>query len=71
MDIREQLRRDHAKALARLVRGFVVGLSGFTAFFLTVATAVPAWGVGPGFTAAVLAALGAVGVAGRLVRARR
>ena len=59
------------EALARLARGFVVGLSGFTAFFLVVAAGVPAWGVGSGFTAAVLAALGAVGVAGRLVRARR
>ena len=59
------------EALARLVRGFVVGLSGFTAFFLVVAAGVPAWGVGPGFTAAVLAALGTVGVAGQLVRARR
>jgi hypothetical protein len=59
------------EALARLVRGFVVGLSGFTAFFLTVAAAVQPWGVGPAFTAAVLAALVAVGMAGRLVRARR
>ena len=59
------------EALARLARGFVVGLSGFTAFFLVVAAGMPAWGVGLGFTAAVLAALGAVGVAGRLVRARR
>jgi hypothetical protein len=59
------------EALARLARGFVVGLSGFTAFFLTVAAGLPAWGVGPGFTAAVLAALAAVAMAGRLVRARR
>ena len=58
-------------ALARLTRGFVVGLSGFAAFFLVVAAALPAWGVGAGFTAAVVAALAAVGMAGRVVRARR
>ena len=58
-------------ALARLARGFVVGLSGFTAFFLTVAAALPAWGVGPAFTGAVGAALAGVAMAGRLVRARR
>jgi len=58
-------------ALARLARGFVVGLAGFTAFFLTLAAGLPAWGVGPGFIVAVGAALAGVGVAGRLVRARR
>jgi len=58
-------------ALARLARGFVVGLSGFTAFFLTLAAGLTAWGVWPCFTLAVGAALAAVGVAGRLVRARR
>jgi hypothetical protein len=58
-------------ALARLTRGFVVGLSGFTAFFLVVALALPAWGITTGFVAAVIAALSAVGLSGRLVRARR
>jgi hypothetical protein len=58
-------------ALARLVRGFVVGLSGFAAFFFVVATTLAAWGVAASFGAAVGAALGAVFIAGRLVRARR
>ena len=58
-------------ALARLTRGFVVGLSGFTAFFLTLAAGLEVWGIAPGFVAAVGAALAAVGMAGRLVRARR
>ena len=60
-----------ADALARLARGFVVGLSGFTAFFLVVAVALPAWGVASAFTAAMAGALLAVGAAGRFVRARR
>jgi hypothetical protein len=60
-----------ADALARLTRGFVVGLSGFAAFFFVVATTLPAWGAGPSFGGAVVAALAAVFLAGRLVRARR
>lgn len=47
-------------AVARLTRGFVVGLSGFTSFFFVVAAALPSWGVGPAFSAAVAAALGAI-----------
>ena len=58
-------------ALARLTRGFVVGLSGFTAFFFVVATTLPGWGVAPSFGCAVVAALAAISLAGRLVRARR
>ena len=58
-------------ALARLTRGFVVGLSGFTAFFFVVATTLPAWGIGPSFAAGVVAALVAISLASRLVRARR
>ncbi len=53
-------------ALARLMRGFVIGLTGFTAFFFTVATGAPAWGVGPAFCTAVAAALAAVFVARHL-----
>lgn len=45
--------------LARLLRGFVVGLSGFTAFFLVVAAAGAAWGLAA-FVAAIPAALAAV-----------
>ena len=44
-------------AVARLARGFVVGLSGFTAFFFTIASGLVAWGIAAGFAAAVVAAL--------------
>jgi hypothetical protein len=47
-------------ALARLVRGFVAGLTGFAAFFLVLATALPALGVAAAFACAVPAALAAV-----------
>ena len=58
-------------ALARLARGFVVGLTGFAAFFFVVAAALPAWGIPASFCAAVAAALACVYFASRLVRARR
>jgi hypothetical protein len=58
-------------ALARLARGFVVGLAGFAAFFFTVATGLAAWGIAATFLAALAAALAAVASVGRLVRARR
>jgi hypothetical protein len=58
-------------ALARLIRGFVVGLTGFTAFFFVVAIAVVPMGVTPGFAAAILAALAAVFVAARVLRSTR
>jgi hypothetical protein len=57
-------------ALARLVRGFVVGLSGFAAFFFVLATALPALGTGWGFTAAVVAALAGAAAIDRLAGAR-
>ena len=56
-------------ALARLVRGFVVGLSGFTAFFFVVASTLDAWGIVASFAAAVGAALAALFCVNRLVRA--
>jgi hypothetical protein len=59
------------EALARLARGFVVGLSGFAAFFFTVAAGLGTWGIAATFLAALAAALAAVASAGRLVRARR
>jgi hypothetical protein len=59
-----------ADALARLLRGFIVGLSGFTAFFVVVAGAAPAWGGGVAFTAAVAAALAAVFTVGHLLKHR-
>ena len=57
-----------ADAVARLTRGFVVGLSGFTAFFFVVACAVVPLGIAMAFLAAVAAALGAVVVASRALR---
>ena len=57
-----------ADAVARLARGFVVGLSGFTAFFLAVASCVVVLGTPMAFAAAVAAALAAVVVASRLLR---
>jgi hypothetical protein len=55
-------------ALARLMRGFVVGLSGFTAFFFVVSIAVVSQGVTMAFLAAILAALGVLFAASRLLR---
>ena len=55
-----------AGALARLVRGFVAGLCGFCAFFLTVAATSGPWGIATSFPAAVLAALAALFLANRL-----
>jgi hypothetical protein len=60
-----------AGALARLMRGFVVGLAGFTAFFFVVAATVVPWGVAPAFTLAIAAALVGVSVARRLALRRR
>ena len=59
-----------ADALARLARGFVLGLTGFAAFFCVVAAGIEAWGVPASFSLAVGAALAAVYFASRLVRAR-
>ncbi|HUP30137.1 MAG TPA: hypothetical protein VM122_08190 [Usitatibacter sp.] len=57
-----------ADALARLLRGFVVGLSGFAAFFFVVASATPAWGIAGAFTAAVASAMAAAFVVDHLAR---
>jgi hypothetical protein len=57
-----------ADSVARLTRGFVVGLCGFTAFFFALALAAPTWGTLAAFTAAILAALGAVFAASRVLR---
>ena len=54
--------------VARLLRGFVVGLSGFTTFFFAVAWGAVPWGVGWAFAAAVPAALAAVFVVGHSLR---
>lgn len=55
-------------ALARLLRGFVTGLTGFTAFFLVVSVALVPLGTAAAFGLAVLAALSAVTVVTRLGR---
>ena len=57
-----------ADAVARLTRGFVVGLSGFTAFFFTIAAAAPAAGLGVSFFAAIAAALAVLYVVSRVAR---
>jgi hypothetical protein len=58
-------------SLARLIRGFAVGLTGFTAFFFTVASGIVAMGTAPAFAAAVLAALATVFVVARVLRMAR
>jgi hypothetical protein len=58
-------------AVARLLRGFVVGLCGFTAFFFVVSVTIVPLGVILGFTVAILAALAAVSCAARVLRSAR
>lgn len=53
-------------SVARLVRGFVVGLSGFTAFFFVVAVGATRWGVVPVFGFALAAALAVVFAVGHM-----
>ncbi len=55
-------------AVARLTRGFVVGLSGFTAFFTALALALAPLGIVGAFALAVVAALLAVAAAVALAR---
>lgn len=55
-------------AVARLARGFLVGLTGFTAFFFVLATTLASWGVALAFAAAIAAALTAVAFAARVPR---
>lgn len=49
-----------ADALARLLRGFVSGLTGFSAFFAVVAVGLEPLGIAPAFALATLAALAMV-----------
>lgn len=58
-------------SVARLMRGFVVGLSGFTAFFFVVASITVESGVVVGFVGAVAAALAAVFAMSRALNPRR
>lgn len=55
-------------AVARLTRGFVVGLSGFTCFFFLVAATLPAWGLAMSFAAGVLGALAVVFLVSHLAK---
>jgi hypothetical protein len=54
------------QALARLMRGFVVGLTGFTAFFFVLAATLVAWGVAVAFVTGITAAVAAVFIARHL-----
>jgi len=47
-------------ALARLMRGFVVGLTGFTAFFFVLAACLAAWGIATAFVTAITGAVAVV-----------
>ena len=58
-------------AVARLVRGFVVGLSGFATFFLVLTLGVVAFGIAPTFLAALACALLAVAAANRFAQRNR
>ncbi len=60
-----------ADALARLLRGYVTGLTGFSAFFAVVAVALVPLGIGASFALATLAALIAVTLVSRLASALR
>jgi len=57
-------------ALARLQRGFVTGLTGFTAFFFVVSVAVTPLGTVAAFSLATMAALATVAAFSRLLRLR-
>jgi hypothetical protein len=57
-----------ADAVARLARGFVVGLCGFTAFFFAIAAGVVPLGIAGGFLAAIVAALASVTIASRILK---
>jgi hypothetical protein len=57
-----------ADAVARLARGFIVGLCGFTAFFFVIATTVVSLGITIAFAAAVGAALATLFAASRMLR---
>lgn len=54
------------QALARLMRGFVVGLTGFTAFFFVLAAFLPAWGIAAVFVTAITSAVAIVFLARHL-----
>jgi hypothetical protein len=57
-------------AVARLLRGFVVGLSGFATFFTTLCLVLGPWGIVPAFAAAFALAPAAAFAVDRLARPR-
>jgi hypothetical protein len=57
-------------AVARLTRGFVTGLCGFTAFFAVIAAGVVSLGITLSFLAAIAAALAALFAASRVLATR-
>ncbi len=57
-------------ALARLQRGFITGLTGFTAFFLVVSTSIVPLGIVAAFSLATAAAIAAVAAFSSLRRSR-
>jgi len=59
-----------ADAVARVTRGFVVGLTAFSTFFLVVAACAVPLGTAPAFLLAVPAALAAVSISSRLLKIR-
>jgi len=58
-------------SMARLLRGFVVGISGFAAFFVVVSSTLATWGIAIAFAAAVVAAACAVFAVSHILRGRR
>lgn len=56
------------EALARVQRGFLIGLTGFATFFLVVGVALVPYGIAWGFVAAVAGALAAVALFSRFGR---
>jgi hypothetical protein len=59
-----------ADAAARLMRGFVVGISGFAAFFFVLSVALVPLGTAAGFVAATVGALAAVFTVAGLAHSR-
>ena len=57
-----------ADAVARVTRGFIVGLSGFTAFFFVIAAGAVSLGIAGGFFAAIVAALVTSTIASRVLK---
>jgi hypothetical protein len=57
-----------ADAVARLTRGFVVGLCGFSSFFFTIAAGIVPMGIAAGLVTAIVVALAASTIASRVLK---